>query len=62
MFPSDLAPDVPAPAEFALQFWEPQKTTNVGILVGILGLLVGNKGKPVSRLYCSLVNILDLVL
>lgn len=45
MFPPDLSSDSPAPAEFALQFWEPQKTTNVSILVGILGLLVGNKGK-----------------
>ncbi|GJJ08508.1 hypothetical protein Clacol_002726 [Clathrus columnatus] len=45
MFPSNLPPDDPAPAEFALQFWEAQKKVNMGILVGILGLLVGNKGK-----------------
>lgn len=54
MFPPDLSSDSPAPAEFALQFWEPQKTINVGILVGILGLLVGNKGKTVRNLDFSL--------
>ncbi len=43
-FPANLPPQEPAPQEFALQFWDPQKAKNVGIIVGILGILVASKG------------------
>ncbi|KAG8735971.1 hypothetical protein FRC10_009946 [Ceratobasidium sp. 414] len=38
-------PHVPAPQEFALQFWDAQKLANAGMLVGIISLLNGPKGK-----------------
>ena len=36
------------PQDFALQFWDQQKTTNVSLVVGIMGMLVGAKGGGVS--------------
>ncbi|KAH8110425.1 hypothetical protein DFH11DRAFT_1621277 [Phellopilus nigrolimitatus] len=44
LFPSNLHPQEPTPQEFALQFWDVQKTTNVQLVVGVLGMLVGSKG------------------
>ncbi|KAG8681949.1 hypothetical protein FRC11_000448 [Ceratobasidium sp. 423] len=38
-------PNVPAPQEFSLQFWDPQKLANAGMLVGIISLLTGSKTK-----------------
>ncbi|KAG9088102.1 hypothetical protein FRC07_012663, partial [Ceratobasidium sp. 392] len=38
-------PHIPAPQEFALQFWDAQKLANAGMLVGIISLLNGPKGK-----------------
>ncbi|CAE6458034.1 unnamed protein product [Rhizoctonia solani] len=35
--------NVPAPQEFALQFWDAQKLANAGMLVGIIYLLTGSK-------------------
>ncbi|CAE6495834.1 unnamed protein product [Rhizoctonia solani] len=36
-------PNVPAPQEFSLQFWDNQKLANAGMLVGIISLLTGSK-------------------
>ncbi|KAI5119824.1 hypothetical protein M0805_004759 [Coniferiporia weirii] len=44
LFPANLPAQGPAPQEFALQFWDAQKTGNVRLVLGILGLLVGSKG------------------
>ncbi|KAJ3827059.1 p115 like vesicle tethering protein [Lentinula raphanica] len=44
LFPPNLAPDVSAPQEFALQFWDDQKLMNARSVVAIIGLLVGSKG------------------
>ncbi|KAJ1306045.1 hypothetical protein OPQ81_010758 [Rhizoctonia solani] len=38
-------PNVPAPQEFSLQFWDAQKLANAGMLVGIISLLTGSKTK-----------------
>ncbi|CUA67014.1 Intracellular protein transport protein USO1 [Rhizoctonia solani] len=38
-------PNVPAPQEFSLQFWDEQKLANAGMLVGIISLLTGSKTK-----------------
>lgn len=35
------------PQEFALQFWDQQKTTNVSLAIGIIGMLVASKGSSV---------------
>ncbi|KAJ3748406.1 p115 like vesicle tethering protein [Lentinula detonsa] len=44
LFPQNLTFDVPAPQEFALQFWDEQKMINAKTVVAIMGLLVGSKG------------------
>lgn len=49
-FPPNLPPDVPAPQEFALQFWDDPKLTNALAVVAIIGLLVGSKGSGVRFL------------
>ena len=47
-YPSNLQLRDQAPQEFALQFWEPQKTTNAGLVLRALGMLVGTKGGNVG--------------
>ncbi|KAF8588828.1 hypothetical protein K439DRAFT_1334276 [Ramaria rubella] len=44
LFPSTLPPTAPTPQEFALQFWDPQKSVNAGLVVGIIGMLISGKG------------------
>ncbi|KAG0708546.1 p115 like vesicle tethering protein [Suillus ampliporus] len=44
LFPSNLSLKDPLPQEFALQFWDSQKVTNVSLVLGIMGMLVGSKG------------------
>ena len=46
-FPSNLPMHEPTPQEFALQFWDANKTANVRMIINILGLLVGSKGTNV---------------
>jgi hypothetical protein len=36
------------PQEFALQFWNEDKTTNAGLILEAIGLLLGTKGAGVS--------------
>ncbi|KAF8678725.1 hypothetical protein RHS04_05077, partial [Rhizoctonia solani] len=49
LYPSPPPPlNVPAPQEFALQFWDAQKLANAGMLVGIISLLTGSKTKSVE--------------
>ena len=48
LFPTNLPPQEPTPQEFALQFWDAQKTTNVASIIGILGILVATKGSNVG--------------
>ena len=49
-YPINLPPNEPAPQEFALQFWDAQKTENVRVAVGIVGLLVGSRNASVSAI------------
>ncbi|KAG9312335.1 hypothetical protein JVU11DRAFT_7651 [Chiua virens] len=44
LFPPNLQLQDAAPQEFALQFWDQQKTANVSLMLGIMGMLVGSKG------------------
>jgi hypothetical protein len=47
-FPVSLDIQTVAPQEFALQFWDDQKTANTSLIIGIMGLLNGSKGNGVS--------------
>lgn len=49
LFPTGLTHQESPPQEFALQFWDPQKTKNAKLIIGILGILVGSKGGNVGR-------------
>ncbi|KAG6382152.1 hypothetical protein JVT61DRAFT_797 [Boletus reticuloceps] len=44
LFPPNLQLQDAPPQEFALQFWDQQKTTNVSLIIGIMGMLIGSKG------------------
>jgi hypothetical protein len=44
LFPPQLQFGQPAPQEFALQFWDKQKTKNVSLVIGLVGMMVGVKG------------------
>lgn len=48
LYPFTLPLHEPAPQEFALQFWDEQKAINAGLVIGILGMLIGNKSSGVS--------------
>ncbi|KAJ3514491.1 hypothetical protein NLJ89_g2351 [Agrocybe chaxingu] len=48
-FPVSLDVQQTAPQEFALQFWDDQKTANTGLIVGIIGMLVASKGYGVQE-------------
>ncbi|KIJ51264.1 hypothetical protein M422DRAFT_158428 [Sphaerobolus stellatus SS14] len=61
-FPANLPPDQPAPQEFALQFWPPQKSTNANLIIGILGMLVGSKGGNAAEQYTIWRCLLELAL
>ncbi|RXW24974.1 hypothetical protein EST38_g885 [Candolleomyces aberdarensis] len=43
-FPPNIRMADQAPQEFALQFWDEQKTLNASLIVGIMGIFVGSKG------------------
>jgi len=43
-----VQPDQGVPQEFALQFWNEDKTTNVGLVLEAIGLLLGSKGAGVG--------------
>ncbi|KAJ2928615.1 hypothetical protein H1R20_g8454, partial [Candolleomyces eurysporus] len=43
-FPPNIRMTDQAPQEFALQFWDEQKTLNTSLIVGIMGIFVGSKG------------------
>ncbi|KAF5326594.1 hypothetical protein D9611_000259 [Ephemerocybe angulata] len=43
-FPPVLRLTDMAPQEFALQFWDDQKSANASIVIGIMGIFVGSKG------------------
>jgi hypothetical protein len=47
-FNPKVQPDQAAPQEFALQFWNEDKTTNAGLVVEAIGLLLGSKGAGVG--------------
>jgi hypothetical protein len=42
-----VQPDQAASQEFALQFWNEDKTTNAGLILEAIGLLLGSKGAGV---------------
>ncbi|KAF8515323.1 p115 like vesicle tethering protein [Hysterangium stoloniferum] len=62
LFPSNLPPTTPAPQEFALQFWELQKTINASLVVGILGMLIGSKGGSTNEQHLIIRCLLELAL
>ena len=43
-----MQPDQAVPQQFALQFWNEDKTTNVGLVLEAIGLLLGSKGAGVG--------------
>jgi hypothetical protein len=47
-FNPGVQPDQAAPQEFALQFWNGDKTTNAGLILEAIGLLLGLKGAGVG--------------
>lgn len=51
-FPPTLQVQGSPPQEFALQFWNQQKTSNASLVIGIMGMLIGSKGSSVSRQPC----------
>ncbi|KAF8645775.1 hypothetical protein AX16_007584 [Volvariella volvacea WC 439] len=44
LFPFNIQVPDPAPQEFALQFWDEQKSANASLVVSIMSMLIGNKG------------------
>ena len=46
-FNPTVQPDQAVPQEFALQFWNADKTTNAGLILEAIGLLLGPKGAGV---------------
>lgn len=49
-FNPSIQPDQAVPQEFALQFWNEDKTINVGLILEAVGLLLGPKGAGVSHI------------
>ncbi|TFK50764.1 hypothetical protein OE88DRAFT_1700306 [Heliocybe sulcata] len=49
-FPPNLPIHESAPQQFALQFWDAQKGQNVGVVLGIIGMLAANKGGHSSEI------------
>jgi hypothetical protein len=47
-FNPGVQPDQAVPQEFALQFWNEDKTTNAGLILEAIGLLLGSKGAGVG--------------
>jgi hypothetical protein len=47
-FTPHVQPDQAVPQEFALQFWNEDKTTNAGLILEAIGLLLGSKGAGVG--------------
>ena len=58
-FPSPLGPDIPAPDEFALQFWPEQKLYNAGLVLGRIRMLVGGPGGGSQVSYRNLCMIVQ---
>jgi hypothetical protein len=48
-FNPNIQPDQAVPQEFALQFWNEDKTTNVGLILEAISLLLGSKGAGVGH-------------
>lgn len=49
LFPVSLHPQQPAPQQFALQFWDDQKSKNSAVVIGIIGLLLAGTSDNVRR-------------
>ena len=47
-FNPNIQPDQGVPQEFALQFWNEDKTTNTGLILEVISLLLGSKGAGVG--------------
>ncbi|KAJ7647909.1 p115 like vesicle tethering protein [Roridomyces roridus] len=60
LFPPNLGIQDAAPQEFALQFWDEQKTANASLVIGIMGMLIssskGNNTPEVSAFIRCLVE------
>ncbi|KAF8339336.1 p115 like vesicle tethering protein [Amanita rubescens] len=50
-FPWKISDKDPSPQEFALQFWDDKKATNIALVIGIMGILVGSKGGNAQESY-----------
>ncbi|KAL5512469.1 hypothetical protein ACEPAG_3122 [Sanghuangporus baumii] len=62
LFPMNLPPQEPTPQEFSLQLWDLQKTANVRLVIGILGLLVSSKGSNEAETNLLLRCLVELAL
>src|SRR5579863_7734372 len=56
-FDPKVQPDQGVPQEFALQFWNEDKTINAGLILEEIGLLLGSKGAGVGYSGLSLLNL-----
>ena len=50
-FKPNIQPNEGVPQEFALQFWNDVKSTNAGLILEAIGLLLGSKGAGVRNNY-----------
>ncbi|KAI9573289.1 p115 like vesicle tethering protein [Boletus coccyginus] len=62
LFPPNLQLQDSPPQEFALQFWDQQKTTNVSFIIGIMGMLIGTKGNSNQETVLYVRSFVELAL
>ncbi|KAL4068742.1 p115 like vesicle tethering protein [Scleroderma yunnanense] len=61
-FPPKLQLQDPSPQEFALQFWNQQKTSNVSLVIGLMGMLIGSKGSSSQETHVFVRCLIELAL
>ncbi|KAH9975184.1 p115 like vesicle tethering protein [Russula compacta] len=61
-FNPNIQPDQIAPQEFALQFWNESKTTNAGLILEAIGLLLGSKGAGLREGYTFTRVLIEIAL
>ncbi|KAG6333416.1 hypothetical protein ID866_5672 [Astraeus odoratus] len=61
-FPVKLQLQDPPPQEFALQFWDDKKASNVSLVIGVMGMLVGSKGNSGQDIHIFIRCLIELAL
>ncbi|KAH9956427.1 p115 like vesicle tethering protein [Russula dissimulans] len=61
-FTPHVQPDQAVPQEFALQFWNEDKTTNAGLILEAIGLLLGSKGAGLREGYAFTRLLIEMAL